>query len=99
EIRLRMLSASADPIDLKWWAARLNECRNRRTGIDATGWREVHGEGDGLPGLVVDRYGDFLVVQLLSAALETMRDEIVSALRQVYTPEGILLRHDVPTRR
>ena len=46
----------------------------RRDGIDATAYRLVHGEGDGLPSLVVDRYDRWLVVQILSAGLETMRD-------------------------
>jgi 23S rRNA (cytosine1962-C5)-methyltransferase len=59
----------------------------------------VHGEGDGLPSLVVDRYDRYAVVQLLSAGLETMRGEILEALETVLRPEGILLRHDAPVRR
>jgi 23S rRNA (cytosine1962-C5)-methyltransferase len=59
----------------------------------------VHGEGDGLPSLVVDRYDRWLVVQLLSAGLETMRQPILAALAEVLEPEGILLRHDTGVRR
>lgn len=99
EIRLRLLDPTATTIDGDWWADRFREAQARRTGIDATAWREIHGEGDGLPALVVDRYGDYLVVQLLSAALETRRTEIIEALTAVYRPLGILLRHDVATRR
>jgi len=68
-------------------------------GIDATAWRLVHGEGDGLPSLVVDRYDRWLVIQLLSAGLETQRELVLDALGEVCQPEGILLRHDVPVRR
>lgn len=99
EIRLRLLERTRTAIDGGWWTARFRDAQVRRTGIDATAWREVHGEGDDLPALVVDRYGDHLVVQLLSAALETRRAEILEALTEVYRPLGILLRHDVTTRR
>ncbi|MEO8295562.1 MAG: class I SAM-dependent rRNA methyltransferase, partial [Gemmatimonadota bacterium] len=64
-----------------------------------TGWRMVHGEGDGLPSLIVDRYDRWLVIQLLSAGLETMRADIVAALIEITSPEGILLRNDVAVRR
>jgi len=99
EIRLRLLEPTETTIDHRWWADRFREAAARRTGIDATAWREIHGEGDGLPALVVDRYGEYLVAQLLSAALETRRAEILEALTEVYRPRGILLRHDVSTRR
>jgi 23S rRNA (cytosine1962-C5)-methyltransferase len=71
----------------------------RRKGIEATACRLVHGEGDGLPSLVVDRYDRWLVVQLLSAGLESMRADILQALEDVCRPEGILLRNDVGVRR
>lgn len=99
EIRLRLLSQSPEPIDTGWWVQRLRQAAARREGIAANAWRAVHAEGDGLPALVVDRYDRWLVVQLLSAALETRRDDILAALIEVYQPEGILLRHDVPARR
>ncbi len=99
EIRLRLLERADRPIDAAWWRERLTACRDRRHGIDANAWRAVHAEGDGLPALVVDRYDRWLVVQLLSAALETQRGVIVDALRDLFAPEGILFRHDVPSRR
>ena len=67
--------------------------------IDATAYRLVHAEATALPSLVVDRYDRWLVVQVLSAGLETMRDPIIGALVEVLQPEGILLRNDVPVRR
>lgn len=99
EIRLRYLAPPGTVIDRRWWVDRFTACQSRRQGIDATAWREVHAEGDGLPALIVDRYDRWLVVQLLSAALETRRADIVAALVEVYRPEGILCRHDVPSRR
>ncbi len=99
EIRLRLIERTETPIHGGWWRARLAACRAQRLGIDANAWRAVHAEGDGLPALVVDRYDEWLVVQLLSAALETQRGEIVAALRDVFGCRGILFRHDVPARR
>lgn len=99
EIRLRLMERSDRAIDASWWAEQLKAAAGRRSGIDATAYRVVHGEGDGLPSLIVDRYDRRLVVQILSAGLETMRDAIVPALVEVLEPEGILLRNDAPVRR
>jgi len=99
EIRLRLLEPTLRHVDGAWWRERLQASLVRRRGIDATAWRMVHGEGDALPSLVVDRYERWLVVQLLSAGLETMRPTILEALVEVVHPEGILLRNDVGVRR
>jgi 23S rRNA (cytosine1962-C5)-methyltransferase len=99
EIRLRLLERTDRAIDTAWWGERLRASAGRRIGIDATAYRLVHGEGDGLPSLIVDRYDRWLVVQILSAGLETMRETIVAALVEVLEPEGILLRNDAPVRR
>jgi 23S rRNA (cytosine1962-C5)-methyltransferase len=99
EIRLRFLERSDRPVDGAWWRERLAASVARRRGIDATAFRLVHGEGDNLPSLVVDRYDRWLVVQILSAGLETMRETIVAALEEVCRPEGILLRNDAAVRR
>lgn len=86
-------------MDGSWWRERLAAAAGRRSGIDANAFRLVHGEGDDLPSLVVDRYDRWLVVQILSAGLETMRETIVNALVELFAPEGILLRNDVPVRK
>ena len=100
EIRLRLLDRRVDPpIDRAWWRSRLADAAERRVGLDATGFRVVHGEGDGLPSLVVDRYDRWIVAQLLSAGLEAVRDEVVDALEEVLRPDGILLRNDAAVRR
>jgi 23S rRNA (cytosine1962-C5)-methyltransferase len=99
EIRLRLLDRSDTPIDRTWWREQIRASLARREGIDANAYRVVHGEGDGLPSLVVDRYDRWIVAQVLSAGLETMRDDIAAALLEVLEPEGLLLRNDVSVRK
>ena len=99
EIRLRLLTRGEETIAAAWWAERIAAAAGRRQGIDATAWRVVHGEGDGLPSLVIDKYGPFAVAQLLSAGLESAREEILDAIKTVLQPEGILLRNDAAVRR
>ena len=98
EIRLRLLERSDRPVDASWWRERLAASAAQRSRIDATAYRVVHGEGDAIPSLVVDRYYRWLVVQILSAGLETMRDTIITALVESLDPGGILLRNDAPVR-
>ncbi|GGJ06885.1 SAM-dependent methyltransferase [Alicyclobacillus cellulosilyticus] len=67
--------------------------------LPATGaCRAVYGEADFLPGLIVDKYGDVLVVQILALGMEVRKDDILAALMEVFRPRGILLRNDVPVR-
>ena len=61
-------------------------------------YRLVYGESDFLPGLVIDRYGDYLVVQITTAGMEAVRSQIVSILEKLLSPRGILLRNDTPMR-
>src|SRR5690554_3478812 len=61
-------------------------------------YRLVHGEGDLLPGLEVDRFGDTLVVQITAACMEPHKDILLEALLQVCKPTGVLWRNDAPTR-
>ncbi|MDQ3426990.1 MAG: class I SAM-dependent rRNA methyltransferase, partial [Gemmatimonadota bacterium] len=99
EIRLRLLERGGRAVDAAWWRERLTGCAERRAGIDATAYRLVHAEGDEIPSLVVDRYDRWLVVQILSSGLETLRGALVRALVELFAPEGILLRNDAPARR
>lgn len=57
-------------------------------------YRLIYGESDGLPGLVVDRFGGTLVVQITTAGMERAKGEVVDALRGAFAPDGILLRND-----
>lgn len=61
-------------------------------------YRLVYGEGDALPGLIVDRYGDLLAVQITTAGMERLRSDIVAALEQVLRPKRIVLRNDTAVR-
>ncbi|RLJ16923.1 RlmI/RlmK family 23S rRNA methyltransferase [bacterium endosymbiont of Escarpia laminata] len=61
-------------------------------------YRLVFGESDGLPGLVVDRYGDQVVIQITTAGMERIKSEIVAAVEKVLRPAGVLLRNDTSIR-
>jgi 23S rRNA (cytosine1962-C5)-methyltransferase len=93
----------ADPaarIDAEWWRVRIAAAARRRASLigQTSAYRLIHGEADGLPSLVCDRYDRWLVVQLMSAGLERARPEIVAALLDVTGAEGILARNDVSLR-
>ena len=101
EITIRRLESDPDvDIDADWWHAALARAIAQRASLASvtTAYRIVHGEGDGLPSLIVDRYDDILVLQLLSAGLETQRAHIVSALQTLLKPSGILARNDPAVR-
>ena len=101
EISLRLLDRDpAATIDGAWWHARIATAIARRESLRAatTACRLVHGEGDALPSLVVDRYDRWVVVQLMSAGLEACRDDIIDAIAAIEQPAGILARHDVSLR-
>lgn len=101
EIALRLLDARSEAsLDELWWTARVGAAVARRRGLEdeTTAFRLVHGEGDGLPSLVVDRYDRWLVIQLMSAGLETFRAPITRALLEVTGAEGILARNDAALR-
>jgi len=99
EIRLRLLTRGREPIDPAWWGERVSAAAARRAGIAATAYRVVHAEGDGLPSLVIDRYGPYVVAQLLSAGLERVREDVLEGITVALTPEAILLRNDAAIRR
>ena len=99
EIRLRLLTRGNEAIDAQWWTARIGAAASRRNGIQASAWRVVHAEGDGLPSLVIDKYGPWIVAQLLSAGLETARADVLAGITAALAPEGILLRNDAGIRR
>ncbi len=101
EITLRIAERGDVPIDERWLKGRLGRALAYRDSleIDADAYRLLHAEADGVPGLVVDRYGDYLVLQVGSAALERRLDWIVSALQELLVPAGILLRADSTARK
>ncbi|MBX7185684.1 MAG: class I SAM-dependent rRNA methyltransferase [Vicinamibacteria bacterium] len=98
EITLRMLSRGA--LAKTWLEDRIEAAiRFREETLAMRGaCRLVHGESDGLPGLIVDRYGEVLVVQVLAAAMESRTPSIVDALVRRLKPRGVLARNDVKIR-
>ena len=99
EIRLRMVERG-DALDEGFWHQRIERALLWRAKVaaGACAYRVVHGEGDGLPSLVVDRYGEHLAIQTLSQATERAKGEIVSALVQLTEPKGIVERNDPRVR-
>lgn len=93
---------SRDPgyvLDQSLLVHRLNVALSLRTRLfPEPYYRLVFGEGDGLPGLVVDRYGDVCVAQISTAGMERVKDEIVAALAKVLKPRAILWRNDTSSR-
>lgn len=101
QIRVRIVSSSPlAEMDTAFFVERFTRCLRHRErflpGTDA--YRLVYGEADFLPGLIVDRFGDVLVVQLLTLGMDKRRKEIVEALVQVVGPKGIYERSDVSVR-
>lgn len=86
-------------LDRNWLAARLRRCLDLRERAYPGGcYRLVHSEGDGLGGLVIDRYGDALSVQINSAGMERLLPELLAAIDEVLAPAHIVLRNDSPVR-
>ena len=101
EISLRMIDHNPDAvIDQAWWDDHIAAAIARRVPLEdhTNAMRLVHGEGDGLPSFICDRYDQWLVVQFMSAGLERFREEILNSLRSLVEPAGILARNDVPLR-
>src|SRR3954465_9140685 len=100
EITLRMIAhGTASPAG-DFVRARLEAAIRFRESLslDATAYRLVHGEADRLPSLIVDRYGDYLVVQALSQGIDRRLSEITAALVEIAGPKGILARNDPRVR-
>src|SRR3989338_9113559 len=100
QIALRMLAYGEKPADEGLIRRRLESAIAFRESlaIDATAYRLVHGEADLLPSLVVDRYGDYLVVQALSQGMDRLLPELTAMLVEMAAPAGILARNDPKVR-
>ena len=100
QIAVRLLTRENVPVDRAFFTERLRRAAAyRETVVENTdAYRLVHGEADLLPSIVIDRYGDYLVVQTLSQASERQKDLIVEILVEQFTPNGILERNDPKVR-
>ncbi|HEY4133993.1 MAG TPA: class I SAM-dependent rRNA methyltransferase [Alphaproteobacteria bacterium] len=99
-IAIRMLSRdSATVVDRGFLAERLARALAlRETLYDRPFYRLVHAEADGLPGLVIDRYGDVLSIQLNSAGMDLVQDALLGAIDDVLNPRSVVLRNDSMAR-
>lgn len=104
QIQARVLDWSESAaIDDGWWRRRISESVERRRalpGLEGTNvCRLVYAEADALPGLIVDRYADFLVVQVLTAGVDRVKSVIADALSDALRPSGIYERSDQDVRQ
>jgi len=101
QICLRFLSGQVEAIDSEFFLRRLAAAREHRqrvvSGTEA--YRLVHAEGDLLPALIVDRYGDYLVIQTLDQGMDRAKGDIVGALKRLFAPRGIVERNDAAVRK
>ncbi|MBD3236095.1 MAG: 23S rRNA (cytosine(1962)-C(5))-methyltransferase RlmI [Candidatus Eisenbacteria bacterium] len=91
----RMLVWGEQPIGAEWVRARVADAAAWRAGLVEAGWeacRLINAEGDGLPGLIVDRYGDWLVVQCLTRGMVHLQPWWLPALLEAFQPRGLLER-------
>jgi len=101
QITLRLLSPGRIDSIEDFLFARLSDAlvHRRRVVQDSDCYRLVHADGDLLPALVVDRYGDYLSVQFLNQATDRLAGTIVSCLKRLVDPRGIVARNDAAVRR
>jgi len=103
QIQVRLLSwDNAEAIDEAFYRRRLQRAIDGRAALAAdpstTAYRLVHAESDGLPGLIVERYGDWLVLQSLTLGIERVKPLLVRLLAELCRPQGIVERSDVDVR-
>ncbi len=96
---LRFLDRAVRGIDREWFVERLLAARGRRRFSDTNSWRVLFAEADGVPGLIVDRFDGWLVVQVRSLGMEKMKDLWLPALISCEAPKGILERSDMEGRQ
>lgn len=100
QIALRFLSRRIETIDLNFVERRIQAAHEYRKRVvcDSNAYRLVHAEGDLLPGLIVDRYSDWLVVQMLDQGMDRLTKEITGVLETLLGPKGIVARNDAAVR-
>lgn len=100
EISLRLLTTRDEVIDREWWRGRLRDAAARRSLFQqqTNAYRLVYSEGDLLSSLIVDVYGDVLVLQTLSQGTENLKAMLVELLVEEFAPTAIIERNDVRVR-
>jgi 23S rRNA (cytosine1962-C5)-methyltransferase len=98
-IAVRILTRKQEEIDAEFFRRKILAARSLREMLGfGDSFRAVFGEGDGLPGLIVDKYADTLVLQSSTAGIDGVLGIIISALEDVYSPQTIVLRNDTASR-
>ena len=96
----RLMSRDGEPIDRTLINTRLGRALALRERLFAAPYyRLIHAEADGLPGLIVDRYGAYLVIEANTAGMDRMLDEVIGAIQSLLAPKGIFLKGDGAARR
>ena len=100
-IAVRIVTRSSQEPDRSFWTAKVSKAfeYRKRSYPGENSFRAVFGESDGVPGLVVDKYGEYLSVQFLSAGIEVNRETFVEVLKEVFKPLGIIARNDSRLRK
>ncbi len=100
QIRVRILTFIVERVDEDFWAERLRRAAGARGPLEGktTAFRLVNSESDGLPGLIVDRYGDFISFQALTLGIERRKRLLVELMAGIFSPAGIYERSDVGVR-
>ncbi len=100
QITLRLLSRYAEAVDAAFLKSRITAAAELRRKVvsDTDSYRLVHAEGDLLPGLIIDRYGDWFSIQLLDQGMDGLANDIAEVLTELYQPKGIVARNDAPMR-
>ena len=101
QIVARRFSRQRQELDLDFFTRRIRQAAayRERRGINPRLSRVVWSESDGLPGLIVDRYGDHVVLQTLTLAMDQRKETIVQAIQEVLKPATIVERNDAPIRQ
>jgi len=100
QLALRILTRNDEPCDRAFFEGRVRDAwEYRKLLCDPESCRLIYSESDFLPGLVVDKFGDILVLQSLSLGIERIKDMLCDILMEVVQPAGIWERSDVPVRR
>jgi len=96
----RILSRKRVEIDTLFFQERIASALDLRKRLfpERDAYRVVFGEGDLLPGLIVDRYAAWLAVQSLTSGMDRLMDDVLAALAKIVSPAGIYLRNDAPVR-
>ena len=100
QIALRLITTKDEVVDEDFWRRKLVEALARRGNLlpATTAYRWVHGEADGIPSLVVDRYGDYLSIQTLTAGTDRLKECFIRLCVELAEPVGIMERSDQKAR-